>query len=281
MAMPVLFLVSCTGDPSRLGERQDAVYIADLQTLLPGERIGNDGSGESTRWLVNNGFILIMQEDCNLVLYDSLDSNWCAIADDARWAVLWESNTDGKAARDTCYVEMQTDGNLVIYRHDTGAAIWDTSTEWSDGAWLTLQSDGNLVSYIGAAVPANKVWSTNTWRRNPGGAMRECGGGPQPTTGNLTATVKGVVATIVGCANVPVYFTLDPDTGSARTQSTTGSSTSDLPPEPGVDVCRWTTTFWGVPNGGHDVRAVIPTGPTTTGHGEVQGGLNTTVQLQP
>ena len=123
-----------------IAERQErparpATFIASLQTLLPWERIGNDGSGQSTRWLENNGFFLWMQEDCNLVLYDVLDANWCPINDGSKWHVMWKSRTQGKGPWDKCYLEMQHDGNLVMYRHDTGQALWDTATGLA-GSWL-------------------------------------------------------------------------------------------------------------------------------------------------
>jgi hypothetical protein len=56
---------------------------------------------------------------------------------------------------------MQTDGNLVLYRNDTGRALWSTNT-WNMPTTPThviLQTDGNFVLYDAAGTA---YWASNT-----------------------------------------------------------------------------------------------------------------------
>ncbi|BFI27904.1 protein MpGH17.9 [Marchantia polymorpha subsp. ruderalis] len=93
----------------------------------------------------NKVYWLLMQSDCNLVLlhYPS--------------EPLWESKTAGAALG--CYMELQHDGNAVVY--GGGVARWASGT-WgrNDGAHrIDVQDDGNTVMYNAA----NKaIWHTNT-----------------------------------------------------------------------------------------------------------------------
>jgi hypothetical protein len=52
-------------------------------------------------------------------------------------------------------VEMQADGNLVLYGQ--GQALWASWTEGNPGAWVAMQSDGNLVVYASSGRP---LWAT-------------------------------------------------------------------------------------------------------------------------
>ncbi|WP_437298564.1 PAN domain-containing protein [Sorangium sp. So ce426] len=65
----------------------------------------------------------------------------------------------------SCYyhVDMQSDGNLVIYGgQGTSYPIWATNTVgW--GGYVVMQPDGNLVMYDWSDAP---VWSTDTWGYN-------------------------------------------------------------------------------------------------------------------
>lgn len=61
----------------------------------------------------------------------------------------------------TYWLAMQSDCNLVEYHNGTG--VWNTNT--SNGATnctLDIQYDGNLVVYKGALTSANSVWNSNT-----------------------------------------------------------------------------------------------------------------------
>jgi len=90
-------------------------------------------------------FVLIQQGDGNLVLYDQ------------RNTVLWQNN---KAGQSVAYTTLQAaDGNFVEYANG-GSAIWAAYS--SGGAHLNMQNDGNLVLY-------NSTWSTAVWQTNTGG----------------------------------------------------------------------------------------------------------------
>ena len=113
-----LFCFTCTA--------RDALYSG--QTL---------GTGES---LTQGGYSLIMQTDCNLVLYSD--------------GPLWASGTYHKGVN--CYAAMQYDGNFVVYS-GSGAALWASGTNIGNGYYvLIVQPDRNLVIY----GPA--LWATST-----------------------------------------------------------------------------------------------------------------------
>lgn len=68
---------------------------------------------------------------------------------------LWKTNTDGNQPKQ---LVMQTDGNLVLY--DAGNhPLWFTNTGGSPGAKLSLQLDGNLVLYSASNTP---LWWSGT-----------------------------------------------------------------------------------------------------------------------
>ena len=67
---------------------------------------------------------------------------------------LWSSQTDGHPG---AYVVMQTDGNLVVYSA-AGQALWDSQTHGYSGAYLILQDDGDAVIY----GSGEQLWATAT-----------------------------------------------------------------------------------------------------------------------
>ena len=103
--------------------------------LLPGEVLKHGWYLES-----GNGFELIMQDDGNLVEYDSSGA-------------LWATGTNGRGSD---FAIMQTDGNLVIY--GTNGALWASGTVGHPGAALVDQQDGNQVIYASGAP----LWASNT-----------------------------------------------------------------------------------------------------------------------
>jgi pimeloyl-ACP methyl ester carboxylesterase len=103
--------------------------------LLPGEQL----SPGQSRTSANGQFELAYQGDGNLVLYRISDGY-----------PLWATNTFTPGV-----VEMQHDGNLVIYSN-AGTAIWWTGTVGYPGARLAVQSDSNLVIYDYYGFP---IWS--------------------------------------------------------------------------------------------------------------------------
>jgi hypothetical protein len=103
--------------------------------LQPGEQLSPGQSRTSS----NGQFELSYQGDGNLVLYRLSDGY-----------PLWATNTFTPGV-----VEMQHDGNLVIYSSG-GSAIWWTGTVGYPGARLAVQSDSNLVIYDYYGFP---IWS--------------------------------------------------------------------------------------------------------------------------
>jgi hypothetical protein len=75
--------------------------------------------------------------------------------------VIWSADRDGNT--DDGWVEMQADGNLVVY-DDDGDAEWDSETYRDDAGTyaLVMQDDGNLVVYDNAS--GDPLWSTQTGR---------------------------------------------------------------------------------------------------------------------
>jgi hypothetical protein len=107
--------------------------------LLTGDVLYSD-------WSLEYGdYRLTMQADCNLVLYDH-DSP------------VWSSKTYKKGDH-SCRLDMQDDGNLVIYNTALMAPIWasDSSRGRGGGKYvLVLQPDRNVVIYGGA------IWSAGS-----------------------------------------------------------------------------------------------------------------------
>ena len=73
----------------------------------------------------------------------------------------WKINVGSKFYSDSkhCYIELQTDGNLVLYREFDHKAFWDSGTGGKDIPNLQFQSDGNLVLY---EKGGSAVWASDT-----------------------------------------------------------------------------------------------------------------------
>jgi hypothetical protein len=67
---------------------------------------------------------------------------------------IWATNTSGT---DCNRVIMQNDGNFVLYRVNNTAA-WSSGTYGKNGSSIIMQNDGNLVIY----QPHVPVWASNT-----------------------------------------------------------------------------------------------------------------------
>jgi hypothetical protein len=61
---------------------------------------------------------------------------------------------------------MQTDGNLVLY-DTSNQARWASGTSNHPGAYLNMQTDGNAVVYPAGAVNDNALWATDTVDHTP------------------------------------------------------------------------------------------------------------------
>ncbi|KAJ1556410.1 hypothetical protein HK405_009493 [Cladochytrium tenue] len=100
-------------------------------------------------------FFLTLQQDGNLVLYDSHHGGGSS----AR--AMWASNTSRSPAD---LLVMQRDGNLCLYvaSRGQGDCKWSSDT-WSHGIGheyrLSVQDDGNVVLYKNGS---EAIWATNT-----------------------------------------------------------------------------------------------------------------------
>jgi hypothetical protein len=123
-------------------------------------------------------------------------------------AALFSSNTAGQPVT---HAVMQADGNFVCYDAN-GHAHWATGTNGHPGAQLLIQDDGNLVVYGPGQTP---LWASNTVQTWP----------PGPLTTAVPATQSP--ATPVSVTTVPVTLTVTP--GVAITGTLSEPSIS-LPP---------------------------------------------------
>lgn len=73
---------------------------------------------------------------------------------------LWSTGTRG---RSTGNLNMQADGNLVLYS-PTGTAIWNSGTHGNPGAFAFVHGDGNFRIHRPNLQP---IWSTNTTVSTP------------------------------------------------------------------------------------------------------------------
>ncbi|MFF7634362.1 trypsin-like serine protease [Kitasatospora sp. NPDC008050] len=137
---------------------------------------GNPAAATGALWgsntYPNPGAYLQLQDDGNLVLYKKDGGTavggalWSAGTQ--QFSPLVASNTPiwsfrWSEARSTV-LEMQADGNLVLYRKSDGASLWNSGTAGNPGAWLAMQSDGNLVVYKAGGGGGNGgLWASGTW----------------------------------------------------------------------------------------------------------------------
>jgi hypothetical protein len=101
-------------------------------------------------------YILKMQTDCNLVVYDVTIANPDPAA---AGQAIWASNTEGRVPG---YAQLGDDGNFVIY-DVANQNIWNTGTSLPTkrGVSLVLQDDGNLVLYgIMLLLPLSRTPTT-------------------------------------------------------------------------------------------------------------------------
>ncbi|KAK9144330.1 hypothetical protein Sjap_004233 [Stephania japonica] len=112
--------------------------------------ICNGESLNTGEYLENQPYMLVMQGDCNLVLYK-----------DYGYTAIWSTGTQGKGK--TCKAALLNNGKLVVVG-DSGTVLWDSGkTSCPNPYRLVMQSDGNLVIYGSA------LWHTNTAQPPPKG----------------------------------------------------------------------------------------------------------------
>lgn len=86
---------------------------------------------------INGEYVLILQTDGNMVLYEKVHHDDGSVILDHAWA----TETIGENA---WYAIMQEDGNFVLYDW-AGVSLWQSDTDGKPGSFLQLQDDGNLV----------------------------------------------------------------------------------------------------------------------------------------
>jgi len=98
---------------------------------------------------INKRFGLDIQSDGDLVVYDNVAG-----------MSLWSSNTKGSQAD---HLLMQNDGNLVLCTKDE-SPVWSSQTSSTQGDYyLEMQDDGDLVIYRGIPFGLDvQMWATNT-----------------------------------------------------------------------------------------------------------------------
>lgn len=106
-------------------------------------------SGES---LTYRQYSLVMQEDCNLVVYDGN-------------VTIWDSGTSGKGIK--CFLTLKSNGELILYGYEQfnpfRFLVWRSGATSVQGSYvLVLEYDGGLRVY----GPA--VWSAPSESAKPG-----------------------------------------------------------------------------------------------------------------
>ncbi|PKU75608.1 Mannose-specific lectin [Dendrobium catenatum] len=119
-----------------LGLLAAGVSTAPTNQLLPGDIL------KTGQKISNANYTLLMQPDCNLVLYGSSSQ------------AIWYTHTNDKGSE--CELRLQTDGNLAIHDKD-GKLIWQTATNGTIGNYvLLMQRDHNVVLY------GKPIWDSGT-----------------------------------------------------------------------------------------------------------------------
>jgi len=105
---------------------------------------GNALFGNQTQYLNNSDYYLVMQPDCDLVMYQG-----SSLANSHR---VWHTNTTGQGSN--CWLLMQPDGNMVVYNascYHTPCAVWNSVTFQygipDSSFYFILQSNGSLDIY--------------------------------------------------------------------------------------------------------------------------------------
>jgi glucose/arabinose dehydrogenase len=95
-----------------------------------------------------NGHSLVLQQDGNLVLFNS------------KRVPIWSTNTKGY---EPVQLIMKPDGNLVLY--STNGQVWASNTSGNPGAFLALHDDGNLAIHRSGSQPDTStppLWASGT-----------------------------------------------------------------------------------------------------------------------
>ena len=138
----------------------------ELEVAPPEIQVGPRAQLDKTGWILpdttwsmngtwtiseNEEFVLIAQNDGNLVLYQVIGKPPQKRGDSFQYKSLWATGTQGKGAS----VVFQTDGNYVVYSKD--GVVWASNTEGTQPLELIVQNDGNLVIY-----KSSPSWASGT-----------------------------------------------------------------------------------------------------------------------
>ncbi|GEM_PF-537858 len=154
------------------------VSLTDLGAAVPdGTRLSPGDYLQSA-----TGYVLVMQDDGNLVLYDP--------AGQATWA-------SGTAGHQGAWATLKTDGNLVVYSSG-GEALWSTRTWGYQGARLTLTTGGVATIYDQYGHP---LWASTP--APPASAPRLAPGAAQSPSGQELVAVTAPDGSVTVATTAP------------------------------------------------------------------------------
>ncbi len=121
--------------------------VNDLKYLWSGDKLMSP----------NGKYLLLMQEDGNLVIYN-------LVSNSNEKTAIWSTRTNGQTSASLSVKAFMTeDGNFVLSQYNktnyTTKTIWSTQTNGNPEAYLTMQDDGNLVVYN---KTGRALWASNT-----------------------------------------------------------------------------------------------------------------------
>ena len=155
-----------------------------MGTLISGGKLSPGQSISSS----NGHYNFVFQSDGNVVLYAQYRGT----------IALWATGTQGTPAK---MLEMQaSDGNLVL-RDGSQNPLWSSGSVGHPGAYLEVQDDGNVVIYDGAAV-----WHTNTANSDPLEGVSVYQTTSIIPTGGVLISVAGLTGRAIAQAGLAGYF---------------------------------------------------------------------------
>jgi hypothetical protein len=113
------------------------------KSIMPGQQL-TPGRGVRSP----DGHSLVLQQDGNLVLFDS------------KRVPIWSTNTKGY---EPVQLIMKTDGNLVLY--STIGQVWASNTSGNPGAFFALHDGGYIAIHRSGSQPdtsPNPLWASAT-----------------------------------------------------------------------------------------------------------------------